>query len=220
MTRMAAAAVFSVTLLFVSFAGCGDSTAQEFPYLAPSAPEFDENGRHVNAKAEAAPSQRAQAGGPPPPAAQAPTARAGTSNPAIVPVTSDGRPKPPDAPGFEAGMPKSDLPSSTRRASTYAARTQSPNYSRTPRPTATPAAVAPSPGSAANSGPAAAQQPQAKPDCSTFPVRLAGVKSEAEMQAVSREFLTCLLQTGWNMEQAREYVIRTIESTFGVAQQK
>jgi hypothetical protein len=62
--------------------------------------------------------------------------------------------------------------------------------------------------------PAAAQQ---RPDCSRYPIMIAQARSEQEMQTAARMFLTCLLQTGWNMDQAKAQVIRTIETTYRMA---
>jgi hypothetical protein len=62
--------------------------------------------------------------------------------------------------------------------------------------------------------PAAAQQ---RPDCSRYPIMIAQARSDQEMQIAARMFLTCLLQTGWNMDQAKAQVIRTIETTYRVA---
>lgn len=65
------------------------------------------------------------------------------------------------------------------------------------------------------------QQPPAqipdRPDCSQFPMMIARARSEPEMQMTARQYLTCLLKSGWGMEQARDHVIRTIESTYRLA---
>jgi hypothetical protein len=37
------------------------------------------------------------------------------------------------------------------------------------------------------------------------------------MREVSKQYLTCLLMNGWNIEQARNQVIATIESTYRLA---
>ena len=67
------------------------------------------------------------------------------------------------------------------------------------------------------------QQPvtanQGRPDCSSYPMMIAQARSETEMRAVAQMYLTCLLKSGWNMEQARSHVITTIESTYRLARQ-
>lgn len=65
--------------------------------------------------------------------------------------------------------------------------------------------------------PGAPPQQQATPDCSQFPALIARAQNQQEMQWYSRQFLTCLLNRGWRMEQAKEQVIRTIESMRGAA---
>jgi len=42
---------------------------------------------------------------------------------------------------------------------------------------------------------------------------IANAASEGEMRAAAKEFLTCLLYSGWQVEQAKQHVISTIEST-------
>jgi hypothetical protein len=69
------------------------------------------------------------------------------------------------------------------------------------------------------SGPGAPPPPQAQamPDCSHFPQIIAQSRSEQDMQVAAREYLTCLLQSGWNMELAKKHVIGTIETTYRLA---
>lgn len=55
---------------------------------------------------------------------------------------------------------------------------------------------------------------QRRPDCSQYPMMIARSRSEPEMREVAKQYLTCLLMNGWNMEQARKHVIATIESTY------
>jgi hypothetical protein len=61
----------------------------------------------------------------------------------------------------------------------------------------------------------APQPPQAQmmPDCTHFPQIIAQAPSEPEMRIAAQEYLTCLMHSGWNMEQARKHVIATIETT-------
>ncbi|MBI4965943.1 MAG: hypothetical protein HY913_21875 [Desulfomonile tiedjei] len=58
---------------------------------------------------------------------------------------------------------------------------------------------------------------QDRPDCSQYPMVIARSRSEPEMQMAARQYLTCLLKNGWNMEQAKSQVISTIESTYKLA---
>jgi hypothetical protein len=51
-------------------------------------------------------------------------------------------------------------------------------------------------------------------DCSRFPQLIAQAPNQAEMQLVAREYLTCLLKTGWNMDMARNQVINTIQTAY------
>jgi hypothetical protein len=60
------------------------------------------------------------------------------------------------------------------------------------------------------------QQMQQPPDCTGYPMAIARARSQGEMQMIARQYLTCLLKTGWPQDRAREQVIRTIESTYAV----
>jgi hypothetical protein len=82
-----------------------------------------------------------------------------------------------------------------------------PAYQR-PTGSPPPMATAPPPGA----GPA-----QDRPDCSQYPMMIARSRSEPEMQAIARQYLTCLLKSGWPMEQARTHVIKTIQGTYELA---
>ncbi len=42
---------------------------------------------------------------------------------------------------------------------------------------------------------------------------IAQARSQAEMQMTARQFLTCLMQSGWNPDQAKQHVISVIESS-------
>jgi hypothetical protein len=74
--------------------------------------------------------------------------------------------------------------------------------------------MAPAPPAAAPAPPGSAQN---RPDCSQYPMMIARSRSEPEMREIAKQYLTCLLMNGWNMEQARSHVIATIESTFRLA---
>ncbi|MGO9569826.1 MAG: hypothetical protein ACLP5H_20020 [Desulfomonilaceae bacterium] len=60
-------------------------------------------------------------------------------------------------------------------------------------------------------------QMQQRPDCSQYPMMIARSQSEPDMQMVARQYLTCLLKSGWTMDRARQQVINTIESTYRLA---
>jgi hypothetical protein len=63
-------------------------------------------------------------------------------------------------------------------------------------------------------------QPQVQarpPDCSHYPMMIARAQSEPDMQMAARQYLSCLLKSGWTMDQARQHVIQTIETTYRLA---
>jgi hypothetical protein len=60
-------------------------------------------------------------------------------------------------------------------------------------------------------------QMQERPDCSPYPMMIARARSEPDMQMIARQYLTCLLKSGWTMDRARQQVINTIESTYRLA---
>jgi hypothetical protein len=41
---------------------------------------------------------------------------------------------------------------------------------------------------------------------------IAHARSEAEMRTAARLYLTCLMQNGWNLAQAKKHVISLIET--------
>ncbi|MBM3299241.1 MAG: hypothetical protein FJY85_04740 [Deltaproteobacteria bacterium] len=61
-------------------------------------------------------------------------------------------------------------------------------------------------------------QPQEPPDCSQFPMMISTAQTREAMQWNAKLYLTCLLQRGWRMEQARQEVIRVIETAHGKPQ--
>jgi hypothetical protein len=97
---------------------------------------------------------------------------------------------------------------STERPAAPSAPRTAPSSARTPRPfkprNATPAVA-----SRQSSPP---PQPQAAPDCSQYPRMIASAQANNQMQYYARHYLTCLLKRGWRMSQAKQEVIRTIES--------
>jgi len=43
---------------------------------------------------------------------------------------------------------------------------------------------------------------------------IAQARSEEEMRNAARQYLTCLMQNGWDMETARKHVISVIETSY------
>lgn len=60
--------------------------------------------------------------------------------------------------------------------------------------------------------PAALPQPEEPPDCTQSLSMLTAARSQEELQWNARLYLTCLLKRGWMHEQAKQEVIRVIES--------
>jgi hypothetical protein len=191
-----------------------NSIAQEFPYLAPEAPEFDRQGVYVGSGRAEEPGTSAPA-----PAEVAPPAKprrnnhAGTLQP--VPPSSSavgpiGR-SAPKAPTFGSRARSAPHRNTYRRAPTsrYAPRRRAPTR-QTPRQYAGP-----------RHGPPMASRPGAvpgavgqAPDCTQYPMMIAQARSEGEMRMVARQYLTCLLRNGWSMAQAKKHVISVIETSY------
>lgn len=189
-----------IATLFISIPAQLD--AQEFPYVAPSAPEFDGRGNLLREASRPNPrlSSNPQSTVPSkaPVRLEAPTSINSTG------ASSSSPPKPvvaPQIPGY--GGPQD----STSRPPRQASFPQYPDSRQT----------------ATGSAPLASKPTQSLPkpaqgvDCSQFPMLIANSRSEAEMQVTARRYLTCLIQNGWNMDQARQHVISTIESTYRLA---
>jgi hypothetical protein len=197
--------VFMAVVSFLHIMLIAEVRGQDFPYLAPSAPEFDGRGNLVREAAK--PSQSLSANAPSKTPSQTPmrieapytpyTHNGSTSSPntATKPVTA------PRAPGYGGSQDASPRP--PRQASVP----PSPDYQQATR----------SPSPSASSLPQPQSQPMQRQDCSQFPMLIANCRSEAEMQMTARRYLTCLIQNGWNMDQARQHVISTIESTYRLA---
>jgi hypothetical protein len=143
----------------------------------------------------------------------------------------------PQAPEFDEGgnlvQPGGDAPTTGRRATRSwtprpehesatdyrAARpivSQEPPVPARPRPQRVRSYTQSQDRSSAMASAPAQQAPgfQERPDCSRYPMMIARAGSEQEMQMTVKMYLKCLLDSGWNMEQARTHVIRTIESTY------
>ena len=161
--------------------------AQDFPYSVPQAPEFDRGGNHV----ESAPADN-----------YAPRRRSRRhSRHHSHSNETDLRSVRPYAPNRPQPMVAPPQPYPAVPPAGYAAR---------PAP-------APSPHHTQTHPPPLAQQPpttQGRPDCSRYPTMIAQARSEPEMRATAQMFLTCLLKSGLSMEQARNYVIMTIETNY------
>jgi len=195
--------------------------AQDFPYSVPQAPEFDYRG---NSAAEPAGTSVE----PPP------TKRSHRSRPQMEDQPIDYRSVRPYAP--QDGQPPQPVrrsrPDSASPAPRYATPAPEgygpPQDTRSapvtpegygPAPIRTPVAARPAPAQrppAAAAMPAPAQ-PEERPDCSVYPMAIARARSETEMQMTARQYLSCLLKNGWNMDQAKTQVISTIESTYRLA---
>ncbi len=195
---------FWIALFIVGLFPESNLLAQDFPYSVPKAPEFDDRGNNVE---------------PEPTDTYVPRKRSKhrveyaeqenqTDLRTVRPYSSNG-PK-------SAAAPPQPRPGGP--ATGYAARParNEPGYDFQPPPPPPPAPSAPPPvASAPPQQPVAATQ--GRPDCSRFPMMIAQARSEAEMRATAQMYLTCLLKSGWNMDQARNHVIMTIETTFRAA---
>lgn len=172
--------------------------AQDFPYLAPEAPEFDGRGNPVDR-----PYQRPSVTGK----QSGRSASTGDQS-----TRTDVMPLQPDrtSSGFQLAprtLSSPQAPIGSRESENPAKPGNYPSFPQIPRnnaPTPPPVAAYPPPG-------APSQTPE-RSDCSEFPVLLATARSESEMQFTARRYLTCLMQNGWNMDQARQQVINIIES--------
>jgi len=165
---------------------CSIVLAQDFPYAVPQAPEFDGTGNPMRAEPREQPysNRKSQSYRP-----------GSVENAAPVNYPSDRsyvrQEAAPRAPEPTAAPPVSGYPAPPPRVPTQAAA----------RP---------------QQQPPAPQRPQVqeRSDCSQFPMLIARSQSDAEMQITSRRYLTCLLENGWNMDQARQQVINTIEAAY------
>ncbi len=186
-------------LLAASFQG-GSVYSQDFPYAVPQAPEFDGEGNQADSQAgypevpRKRSKRRAESFSPNgqtdvrtvrPYVPQEPQVPAAAARPSYDPTSM---------PGQGYGSPPARSPMSTTGQGYGNRPTQ-------PSPVASVAAQQPS-------------QAQQRPDCSAYPMMIAQARSEQEMQNAARMYLTCLLQIGWSMEQARQHVITTIETTY------
>lgn len=160
---------------------------QDFPYSVPQAPEFDGSSR----SSEAFPRSRARQQ---PEQDQVDYAR-------VRPYAPQEPASIRQQPYQENGVRAPQI--SPAPVNPYEASQQVRHVPQRPAPVRPPANV---------------RQPQPQQeqrlDCSMYPMMIAQSKSEQEMQMVARQYLTCLMKSGWNQDQAKQHVISTIESTF------
>ncbi len=105
---------------------------------------------------------------------------------------------------------RSAVPARTRRASAPAGMA----VGVPPGPIMATPSGGPAPMAAPNAHSSA--RPPGMPDCSPYPMMIARARSDQEMQAIAKEFLTCLLVNGWDQKRAQQHVITTIESTYSM----
>ena len=180
-------------VVFVYLISSGPLFGQEFPYLAPQAPEFDARGNLIPS---------------------APTESRGPNYSRQSEETISSNNQPPDGNYFKPGKAPFAAPSAPGldnfqnqqstggRTSTASAPAVQRNPVRQDR--------APSSGFPTS----VEQRPtggQTVSDCSLFPAMIAQARSQAEMQMTARQFLTCLMQSGWNPDQAKQHVISVIK---------
>jgi hypothetical protein len=58
-------------------------------------------------------------------------------------------------------------------------------------------------------------QGQKRLDCSKFPMLIAQAKNDQQARWTAKMYLTCLIRSGWDQQQARQQVISTLQSMFG-----
>ena len=163
------------------------SLAQDFPYSVPQAPEFDRRGNHVESEPadNYAPRTRSRR------QAEHHLSGNGEDLRSVRRYAPNGS-QPMAAPPSQPAVPPAG----------YAAR---------PAPAPPPQQIQTPPPPAAQYPPAANQ---GRPDCSGYPMMIAQARSEAEMRGVAQMYLTCLLKSGWTIDQAKNHVIMTIETTY------
>jgi hypothetical protein len=192
--------VFGLLVIFGS-GSFGAVLAQDFPYAVPQAPEFDDRGNPVNMRDSELQATRSRVKRGP-----------YSSN---MDAQSDYRSVRPYAP--QGGPQPVSVPPSASAAPVSAPRSPSIGSEQAPPTVRAPRGQAREPMGPQPPGQPPQGQPQGMPDCSHFPQLLARAGSEPEMQTVAKEYLTCLLHSGWTMEQARSHVINTIEMTYRLA---
>ncbi|MGC8602447.1 MAG: hypothetical protein ACP5VS_02020 [Desulfomonilaceae bacterium] len=187
--RFCSRILFFVFLAYLGFNAFDCVEPQDFPYLAPEAPEFDGGIPQIRGPSKSQP----QSGiGP----KLAPVTPEAMKNFGFGPPGEGGEEQVvsnPPGPSNIYSSPPTNLPGRTQK-------TLKSNMAREPSQVASPTRQN-----------APVQQPRMV-DCSQYPGLIANARSEAEMQITARYYLTCLLQQGWLMENARTQVIQTIEA--------
>lgn len=181
----------TVLLVFLTLGISEDRcAAQDFPYMVPEAPEFDSPGSVGKTPTESPTIEQK---------------KPFQSNPGVFkPKLETGAMIPTQVP--EAPLSSNEYYPQPPRSGPV----RGPSVENQPvspvNPTQRPVASVPQQGSSTGTRP--------QSDCSEFPMLIARSKSDTEMQMTARHYLTCLIQGGWTMEQAREQVIRTIETAY------
>ena len=175
--------------LMIAMSG-GPCAAQDFPYMVPEAPEFDSSGSVGKAPAPSGPADQK---------------KTFQSNPGVFkPKFETGAMIPAQVP--EAPLSGNENYSQPLRSGPVRGPGIEGQHGSPPAPQQRPVASVP------QQGTGTAARPQS--DCSEFPMLIARSRSDTEMQMTARHYLTCLIQGGWTMEQARDQVIRTIETAY------
>jgi hypothetical protein len=203
MTRSVVGIILMAVVVALGSGLCQRAQAQDFPYMVPQAPEFDDRGTPVQSSdgESSAPRSHLRRGNYPQAgevrsepenrvdyrSVRQYTPRTGPRSAAMPPITGQSELSSPP----QAHYP---TPASTRPQQRQTARNQPPQ-----QPGASPGG------------------PPGQLDCSQFPQVIAQAASEGEMQLAAREYLTCLLRTGWNQDMARKHVIATIETAYKLA---
>lgn len=173
---------------------CQAPLAQDFPYAVPQAPEFDTGNGLLppGSIEEPAPDPRMV---PPAPSHSRRSRSSGerkTDYRAVRPYV------PRDTPPPAMASPQSPpIPAGPQIPVTEAPQIGNPAMASTP------------------AGPPPQMEPRL--DCSKFPMLIAQAKSDQEMQWTARLYLTCLVRSGWNENDAKKQVISTIEGTYRLA---
>lgn len=163
---------------------------QDFPYIVPEAPEFDSAGSIEKPSLSNGPGDQKKPFRPSPGIFK-PQFEAGSVSPSQAP----------EAPVANDGYSSSPRSGPVRVPSAEVQQVP-PSMAPPQKPVA----------SAPPSGVTTGMRPRT--DCSEFPMMIARSRSDTEMQMTARHYLTCLMQGGWTMEQARDQVIRTIETAY------
>ncbi len=179
--------------------------AQDFPYSVPQAPEFDDRGNPGAAYSSGTPDRAARRDNYP---RQQPEEEKVDYRSVRPYVPEEGQYQPP------ARVPRQDGASPAQRNASPRYNNYAPPQNTGPAPVVNPEAYGPAPVRTPAVARPAPPQPQERSDCTVYPMIIAQSKSEPEMQMAAKRYLGCLVQNGWNMEQARMHVISTIESTY------